>query len=90
MQSAMMSTTMACKPFTAHGAGFAQGPRAVPRRGSFAQPMRAASTAGASGDELRDELGFKLMRKGVKEFSGETILTPRCAVWSGVNACLHV
>jgi hypothetical protein len=35
------------------------------------QPVRAAAAAD------RDELGFKLMRKGVKEAAEETILTPR-------------
>jgi hypothetical protein len=38
------------------------------------QPVRAAAAQG----EAVDDLGFKLMRKGVKVAAKETLLTPRC------------
>ena len=44
-------------------------------RRSVAAPVRAAAAQG----EMVNDMGFKLMRKGVKEAAKETILTPRCA-----------
>lgn len=42
-------------------------------RRSAAQPVRAAAAEG----EMVDDMGFKLMRRGVKVAAKETILTPR-------------
>ena len=42
-------------------------------RRAVVQPVRATA---APAQEV-DELGFKLMRKGIKEASPDTILTPR-------------
>jgi hypothetical protein len=47
--------------------------RAAGARRSVVQPVRAA----ADTKEMVDDLGFKLMRKGVKEAAKETLLTPR-------------
>ena len=47
--------------------------RAAGARRSVVQPVRAA----AETKEMVDDLGFKLMRKGVKEAAKETLLTPR-------------
>jgi hypothetical protein len=40
-------------------------------------PVRA--TAAPAKEEMVDEMGFKLMRKGVKVAANDTILTPRYA-----------
>jgi hypothetical protein len=47
--------------------------RAAGARRSLVQPVRAA----AETKETVDDLGFKLMRKGVKEAAKENLLTPR-------------
>lgn len=40
-------------------------------------PMVVRAAAATEGGEMVDELGFKLMRKGVKVAANDTILTPR-------------
>ena len=47
--------------------------RSSAARRATVQPVRAAAA------EQVDDLGFKMMRKGVKVAAKETILTPRCA-----------
>ena len=47
--------------------------RAAGARRSAVQPVRAAAAT-----EMTDDLGFKLMRRGVKVAAKESILTPRC------------
>lgn len=47
-------------------------PGARPARCSVVPPVRAA----AETKETVDDLGFKLMRKGVKEAAKDTLLTP--------------
>ena len=49
--------------------------RAAGARRSAVQPVRAAA---ATEKEMTDDLGFKLMRRGVKVAAKESILTPRC------------
>lgn len=43
--------------------------------------------AAAQTEELVDELGYKLMRKGVKVAAKDTILTPRYVLYDLVQHC---
>lgn len=64
MQTALSTRIGVARPAT----------RATAARRSVVQPVRAAAAQG----EATDDLGFKLMRKGVKVAAKETLLTPRC------------
>lgn len=69
---------MQAQAFTA-GARVVYARRAGPVRTSAVRraPMIARAAAATEQGELVDEMGFKLMRKGVKVAANDTILTPR-------------
>lgn len=46
------------------------------------------ATAAPAQEELVDEMGFKLMRKGVKVAANDTILTPRSVYHGDDNTAL--
>ena len=64
MQAALSTRIGVARPAT----------RTTASRRSVVQPVRAA----AAEAEATDDLGFKLMRKGVKVAAKETLLSPRC------------
>lgn len=49
----------------------------VSRCASARRVMPVVKAAAATDKEMKDDLGFKLMRAGVKEAAAESILTPR-------------
>jgi hypothetical protein len=59
------------------------GPMRVPSARSAPMIVRAAAAEG----EMVDEMGFKLMRKGVKVAAKDTILTPRYVFRSQCQLC---
>jgi hypothetical protein len=67
------------KAFTGARVGAAARPVPAARRIAARRTALAARAgpAAAEGDMV-DELGFKLMRKGVKVAAADSILTPRC------------